>query len=259
MTGTHLLILGGTGEAAALAKAALARFGDAMSVTTALAGRTRHPGPIAGEVRIGGFGGPTGLAEYLLEQGIDRLIDATHPFAAEISRAARLAANRTGVPWLILLRPPWRRHPLDRWIEVDSIAAAALLVGRLGRQAWLTVGAGSLSPFAAVTGVRFVVRLIDAPRQGLPLLSHEVVLGRGPFSLADERQMLQHHAIDVLVCKASGGAATEAKLVAARELGLPVIMVRRPPREPGTAVDTIEAALDWLAGLDHSVEAMRMP
>jgi precorrin-6A/cobalt-precorrin-6A reductase len=259
MTGTHLLILGGTGEAAALAKAALARFGDAMSVTTALAGRTRHPGAIAGEVRIGGFGGPTGLAEYLLEQGVDQLIDATHPFAVKISRAARLAANRTGVPRLILLRPPWRRHPLDRWIEVDSIEAAALLVGRLGRQAWLTVGAGSLAPFAAVTGVRFVVRLIDAPRQGLPLLSHEVVLGRGPFSLADERQMLQHHAIDVLVCKASGGAATEAKLVAARELGLPVIMVRRPPREPGTAVDTIEAALDWLAGLDHSVEAMRMP
>ena len=259
MTGTHLLILGGTGEAAALAKTALARFGDAMSVTTALAGRTRHPGPIAGEVRIGGFGGPTGLAEYLLEQAVDRLIDATHPFAAEISRAARLAANRTGLPRLILLRPPWRRHPLDRWIEVDSIEAAALLVGRLGRRAWLTVGAGSLAPFASVTGVRFVVRLIDAPRHELPLLSHEVVLGRGPFSLAGERRMLQRHAIDVLVCKASGGAATEAKLVAARELGLPVIMVRRPPREPGITVDTIEAALDWLAGLDHPVEAMRMP
>ena len=110
-----------------------------------------------------------------------------------------------------------------------------------------------------MTGVRFVVRLIDQPREGLPLMSHEVVLGRGPFSLAGERQMLQRHAIDVLVCKASGGAATEAKLVAARELGLPVIMVRRPPREPGPAVDTIEAALDWLAGLAHPVEAMRMP
>jgi precorrin-6A/cobalt-precorrin-6A reductase len=259
MTGDNLLILGGTGEAAALAKAALARFGDSMSVTTALAGRTRHPGPIAGEVRIGGFGGPDGLAEYLLEHAVDRLIDATHPFAAGISRTARLAANRTGVPRLVLLRPPWRRHPLDRWIEVDSIEAAALLVGRIGKRAWLTVGAGSLAPFAAVTGVRFIVRLIDQPSEGLPLLSHEVVLGRGPFGLAGERHMLQRHAIDVLVCKASGGAATEAKLLAARELGLPVIMVRRPPREPGPAVDTIDAALDWLAGTAHPAQAMRMP
>jgi precorrin-6A/cobalt-precorrin-6A reductase len=259
MSGGHLLILGGTGEAAGLAKAALARFGDSMSVTTALAGRTRHPGPIAGEVRIGGFGGPDGLAGYLLEHAVDRLIDATHPFAAGISRTARLAANRTGVPRLVLLRPPWRRHPLDRWIEVDSIEAAALLVGRIGKRAWLTVGAGSLAPFAAVTGVRFIVRLIDQPSEGLPLLSHEVVLGRGPFGLAGERHMLQRHAIDVLVCKASGGAATEAKLLAARELGLPVIMVRRPPREPGPAVDTIDAALDWLAGTAHPTQAMRMP
>ena len=259
VAGRHLLILGGTGEAAGLAKAALARFGDSISITTALAGRTRHPGPIAGEVRIGGFGGHYGLAEYLLEQQVDHLIDATHPFAAEISRTARLGADRAGVPRLVVLRPPWRPHPLDRWIEVDSIEAAALLVGRVGRHAWLTVGAGSLAAFESVSGVDFIVRLIDQPRHRLPLASHEVVLGRGPFTLAGERQLLQHHAIDVLVCKASGGAATEAKLIAARELGLPVIMVRRPPREPGPAVDTIEAALDWLAGLDHQVEAMRMP
>ena len=255
----HLLILGGTGEAAELAKTAAGRFGGAMGITTALAGRTRHPGPIAGEVRIGGFGGPDGLAEYLLEHRVDRLIDATHPFAAEISRTARLAAGQTGVPRLVLLRRPWRRHPLDRWIEVDNIEAAALLVGRIGRRAWLTVGAGSLAAFASVSGVDFVVRLIDQPHQRLPLASYEVVLGRGPFCLAGERQLLRHRAIDLLVCKASGGAATEAKLIAARELGLPVIMVRRPPREPGAAVDTIEAALDWLADLDQPAQARRMP
>jgi len=259
VTPGHLLILGGTGEAAELAKAAIVNFGDAMRVTTALAGRTRQPGPIAGEIRIGGFGGPAGLAEYLLEHQVDRLIDATHPFAAEISRTARLGADRAGVPRLVVLRPPWRPHPLDRWIEVDSIEAAALLVGRVGRHAWLTVGAGSLAAFESVSGVDFIVRLIDQPRHRLPLAAHEVVLGRGPFTLAGERQLLQHHEIDVLVCKASGGAATEAKLIAARELGLPVIMVRRPPREPGPAVDTIEAALDWLDGLDQQVEAMRMP
>jgi precorrin-6A/cobalt-precorrin-6A reductase len=254
----HPLILGGTAEAAALARGALARFPE-LRVTTALAGRVARPGPIPGQVRIGGFGGADGLAQYLIAQDIDRLIDATHPFAAAISRAARLAAASTGVPRLMLRRPPWRRHPLDRWIEVDSLAAAALLVGRLGRCAWLTVGAGSIGEFAAASGVRFVVRLIEPPRAPLPLPRHEVVLGRGPFGLAEERQLLRRHAIDVVVCKASGGAATEAKLIAARELGLPVIMVRRPPAEPGPAVDTVEAALDWLVGIERPAPARRMP
>ena len=257
MSRVRLLILGGTGEAAALARAALARFGDEIAVTTALAGRTRRPGPLSGYVRIGGFGGADGLAAYLVEHGIDRLIDATHPFAAEISRAARLAADRAGVPRLLLLRPPWKRHPLDRWIDVDSIEIAALLVGKLGRCALLTVGAGATPPFAGATGTRFVVRLIDTPREKLPLRDCQIVLGRGPFSIAEERHLLRKHAIDVLVCKASGGAATEAKLVAAREAGIPVIMVRRPPREPGPMADTIEAALDWVIDLNSRQQARR--
>jgi precorrin-6A/cobalt-precorrin-6A reductase len=259
MTTRRLLILGGTGEAAGLARGAVARFGERVAVTTALAGRTRHPGPVAGQVRIGGFGGAAGLAGYVIDHEVDCLIDATHPFAAAISRAARLAAERTGVPRLLLLRPPWRRDPLDRWIEVDSIDSAARLVGRVGRRAWLTVGAGAVAAFAPASGVHFVVRLIDPPREALPLPLHEVVLGRGPFSLAEELRLLRRHAIDVLVCKASGGAATEAKLIAARELGLPVIMVRRPPTEPGRAVDTIDAALDWLAGQGGTAQAERMP
>jgi precorrin-6A/cobalt-precorrin-6A reductase len=259
MSARHLLILGGTGEAAALARGALARFGDGIIVTTALAGRTRQPGPIPGQVRIGGFGGAAGLAAYMMAQDVDRLIDATHPFAAEISRAARLAASRTGVPRLTLRRPPWQRHPLDRWIEVDSLEAAALLVGRVGRRAWLTVGANSVAAFAPATGVRFLVRLIDPPREPLPLRFCEVITGRGPFSLAEERHLLERHAIEVVVCKASGGTATEAKLIAARELSLPVIMVRRPPAEPGPSVETVEAALDWVAGLDRAVQAKRVP
>ncbi|MBV9551764.1 MAG: cobalt-precorrin-6A reductase [Alphaproteobacteria bacterium] len=259
MSATRLLILGGTGEAAALARAAMTRFGEAIDVTTALAGRTRHPGPIAGHVRIGGFGGAAGLARYLEEQRIDRLIDATHPFAAEISRAARLACSQVGVPRLLLARPPWRRHSLDRWIDVDTLEAAAQIVGRVGRRALLTVGSGEIAAFAPATTVRFLVRMIDPPRDPLPLRFHEVVLGRGPFALAEERHLLQRHAIDVLVCKASGGHATEAKLIAARELSLPVIMVRRPPVERGLSVDTVEAALDWLAGLDERPEARRLP
>jgi precorrin-6A/cobalt-precorrin-6A reductase len=243
----ELLVLGGTGDAAALARAALARFDRALNITTSLAGRTRQPNPLPGRVRIGGFNGPGGLAAYLAEHGVDRLIDATHPFAARISTEARLACDEARVPRLMLLRPPWRRHPLDRWIEVDSMAAAAEVVGRFGQRALLTVGAGEITCFAATTGVRFLVRLVDPPRQRLPLRCYEVAIGRGPFTLAEERDRLERHAIDVLVCKASGGAATEAKIFAARELGLPVVMVRRPPPEPGDAVETVEAAVDWLA------------
>ena len=255
MSGRNLLILGGTGEAAALARASLVRFGDRMAVTTALAGRTRHPGPIAGQIRIGGFGGAAGLAAYLIDHQVDRLIDATHPFAARISQSARLAAERTGVPRLLLLRPPWRRHPLDRWIEVESITAAATLVGRLGKRAWLTVGTGALPAFAQASGTHFLVRLIDPPTGSLPLADYELLLGRGPFGIAEERRLLVNHRIDVVVCKASGGTGTEAKLIAAREMGLPVIMVRRPPREPGMVVETVEAALNWLAGQDEPMPA----
>jgi precorrin-6A/cobalt-precorrin-6A reductase len=254
----RLLILGGTGEAASLARAAIARFGDDLEVTSALAGRTERPGPIPGNIRIGGFGGSEGLTAYLGEHRIDRLIDATHPFAARISRTARLACEKAGVPRLLLLRPPWRRHPLDRWIEVADMAAAADIVARIGRRAWLTVGAGEVAAFAGATGVRFLVRLVDAPPEPLPLRFCEIVVGRGPFTLAEERHRIERHAIDVLVCKASGGAATEAKLVAARELGLPVVMVRRPEPEPGAAVETVEAALDWLAASPFSAAATRV-
>jgi precorrin-6A/cobalt-precorrin-6A reductase len=209
-------------------------------------------------VRIGGFGGPAGLGAYLVEYRIDRLIDATHPFAAEISRSARLAAERVGVKRLLLLRPRWTRHPLDRWIEVDSVEGAASLVGRIGRCALLTVGAGTAAAFARAEDVRFIVRLVDSPRAELPLQHYQLVCGRGPFSLQHERQLLRQYGIDVLVCKASGGAATEAKLIAAREAGIPVVMVRRPPPEPGEAVASIKAALDWLADLDQRQEEGRM-
>jgi precorrin-6A/cobalt-precorrin-6A reductase len=258
MTAMRLLILGGTGEAAALARSAASRFGEAMHVITSLAGRTGRPGPLWGEVRIGGFGGPAGLAAYLAEQRIDSLIDATHPFATRISTEARIACEQANVPRLLLLRPPWRRHPLDRWIEVANMSEAAAIIGHVGRRAWLTIGASEIACFGGATEVHFLVRLVDPPRPPLPLCSYEVVVGRGPFTLFEERCLLARHAIDVLVCKASGGAATEAKIIAARELSVPVIMVRRPAPEPGKGVETIEAALDWLAGLRHVPDDKRM-
>jgi precorrin-6A/cobalt-precorrin-6A reductase len=258
VTTERLLILGGTGEAAELARGAAARFGDGLEITTSLAGRTERPRHLAGHVRIGGFGGPTGLTTYLIEHGIGRLIDATHPFATRISAAAHLACERASVPRLVLRRPPWRRHPLDRWIEVDSVAAAAAIVDRMGRRAWLTLGASEIATFSAVTAVHYLVRLVDRPRHPLPLRSYEVIVGRGPFSVAEEHSHIERHAIDVLVCKASGGGATEAKIIAARERGLPLIIVRRPPPEPGEGVDTVEEALNWLAGSYPLPEARRV-
>ena len=229
-------------------------------MTTALAGRTRNPGPIPGNVRIGGFGGAAGLGAYLVEHRIDRLIDATHPFAAEISRSARLAAERAGVKRLLLLRPRWKRHPLDRWIEVDSIEAAAL-AGRADRPVRAADRRRRDGGRLRAGRGRALYRAADrsAARRNCRCGTIDIVCGRGPFSLQEERHLLRQYGIDVLVCKASGGAATEAKLIAAREAGIPVIMVRRPPREPGEAVDTIEAALDWLAGLDRRQEEGRMP
>ena len=254
----RLLLLGGTGEATELARAAAARFGDALEVTTSLAGRTERPRPVAGLIRIGGFGGPAGLAAYLTEHDIGRLIDATHPFATRISAAARVACEQANVPRLVLRRPPWRRHPRDRWIEVDSVEGAAAIVDHTGRRAWLTIGASEIAVFGAATAVHYLVRLVDPPRHPLPLRSYEVIVGRGPFSVAEEHSLIERFAIDALVCKASGGGATEAKIIAARERDLPVIMVRRPPPEPGEAVNTVEEALDWLAGSYRLSEARRV-
>jgi precorrin-6A/cobalt-precorrin-6A reductase len=254
----RVLLLGGTGEAAALAREAVARFGSRLDLTSSLAGRTALPMAITGNVRIGGFGGADGLATYLRDHAVCALIDATHPFADQISAHARLACESAGVPRLMLLRPPWRRHDLDRWIEVDDLAGAAAVVAKLGRRVWLTVGAADLAAFADVVEARFLVRMISAPRTRLPLKFHEIVLGRGPFSLAEERHVLHRHAIDVLVCKASGGAATEAKLIAAREASLPVVMVRRPAPEPGASAETVAAALDWLEGIIEAA-AQRQP
>ena len=241
----HLLILGGTAEAASLAAAAV-RLDLALSVTTSLAGRTERPAAIAGHVRIGGFGGSDGLARYLAEEHVDLVIDATHPFAAQISAQAAAACAAAGVPRLLLLRPPWQRHPLDRWIEVEDLAGAARVLPQLGRRVWLTVGRRELGVFAGLTQHRFLVRLVRPAERAPAARRLRPRAGTRPLHLAEERRILQRHAIEVLVAKASGGGATEAKLVAARERDLPVVMVRRPPPAPGERVDSVAAALDWL-------------
>jgi len=244
---TRLLILGGTAEAAALAREAAERFGAQLEVITSLAGRTARPAMPRGAVRIGGFGGADGLAAYLAEQRIDLLIDATHPFARTISAHARVAADAAGVERLVLWRPGWPRHPLDRWIEVEDMAGAAAALPQAGRRALVTVGTGEIAAFAGLPRVWMLVRLFEAPAEPLPLASHELLVDKGPFSLAGERRLLETRGIDVLVSKASGGPATLPKIEAARALSLPVVMVRRPPPEPGDRVDQVAAAVDWIA------------
>lgn len=246
---SHILILGGTADAAALAGSLLARWGEAVQVTTSLAGRTAAPAAVPGQRRVGGFGGPEAMARYLTEDGIAAVIDATHPFAAQISAHAATACAAAGVPRLLLDRPPWEPEEGDRWHMVPNVAAAAQVLPALGRRAFLTVGRTELEPFAACRAVWFLVRLVDPPEAPLPLAASEVVVARGPFGLPEERALMARHEIDILVCKASGGEMTRAKLDAARALECPVLMVARPPVPDGPRVDSVAAAIDWLGEL----------
>lgn len=242
----HILILGGTGEAAALARAIDREWSEAVRLTSSLAGRVEKPGPLPGDVRVGGFGGVAGLVAYLRDEQVDLLIDATHPFADRISSHARQAAEMAGLPRLGFARPLWRRDPVDRWIEVETVEQAAQAAGDISKRAFLTVGRTEIAPFAQSGDVWFLVRLVDPPEAPLPLQNHETVIARGPFTVAGERELMLHHRIDLLITKASGGAATEAKILAAREADIPVLMVRRPRPEPGRRVSDVEAAMAWI-------------
>lgn len=241
-----LLILGGTRDAAVLAQETVSRWGERIVVTTSLAGRTAAPGEIVGQVRTGGFGGADGMADYLASEAITAVIDATHPFAAQISRNAEIACAQTNVPRLVLDRPEWDRVLGDQWHLAADYAQAAEMLPHLGRRAFLTTGRTGLREFATCRNVWFLVRLVDMPSAPLPLVDYQVIAARGPFTEAAERTLLERHEIDVIVCKASGGDMTRAKLDAARSLGLPVLMLTRPPLPGGHRVNSINDAVAWL-------------
>jgi precorrin-6A/cobalt-precorrin-6A reductase len=242
----RILILGGTAEARRLAER-LAGCSD-LAVTLSLAGRTAAPARQPVPVRIGGFGGADGLADYLSAERIDALIDATHPYAAVISANAARAARSTGVPLLALRRPPWTPVAGDRWIEVADIPAAVAALGEAPRRVFLALGRKELAPFAAAPQHHYLVRSVDPVDPPLAVPHASYVTARGPFAEADERTLLGAHDIEVVVAKNSGGTATYGKIAAARKLGLPVIMPSRPPVPPVAVVETIEDALAWL---DH--------
>lgn len=250
MTWRRLLILGGTADAAELAGVAIARYRHRMTVISSLAGRTEIPGDIPGQVRVGGFGGVEGLVKYLRAEKIDFVIDATHPFAAAMSRHAALACAQAGVPRLALQRPDWPLTAGERRIAVPDMAGAAAKLRELGaRRVFVTSGAKDLAALADLTEAWLLVRLIEPPAEPPPLAHYALIFARGPFTEVAEHGLMEEHGIDALLTKDSGGEATYGKVIAARDLGIPVVIIGRPASDVTNAVDNIEAALDWLEGL----------
>ena len=242
----RLLLLGGTTEASRLAETLSARHD--VVVVNSLAGRTVNPAPLPGRRRTGGYGGTEGLAAYLRAERISALVDATHPFAARMRWHAYEACNQTGVPRLRLERPRWQAQPGDRWTVVTTLAAAAEHIARGPfHRVFVTTGRSELNAFASASDGRrwWLVRSIDPPQQ-MPLHPAEVILDRGPFSVDGETALMARQQIDLVVTKNSGGDATAAKLEAARNLGVGVLVVDRPPSPDGPSASTVADALEWV-------------
>ncbi|WP_152047759.1 cobalt-precorrin-6A reductase [Aureimonas psammosilenae] len=243
MPAETVLVLGGTAEASILVQRIAAAF-PRWRVILSLAGRTLAPVlPGGGEVRIGGFGGREGLAAFIRLEGVTHLVDATHPFAAGISRNAAEAAATTGVRRIALLRPAWEEQPGERWIKVDCLAAAAESLPP-GARTFLALGRQHLSPFARRNDVSFTVRMVDPPTEPLPFPA-ELVLGK-PGPAEAEEELFRALAVTHLVSRNSGGAASYAKIEAARRLGLAVVMIERAAAPPPPLAATLGEVMAWL-------------
>lgn len=247
-----ILILGGTTEARLLAEllANDARF----AITLSLAGRTLSPIAMPVPVRIGGFGGAQGLATYLADHDIDLLIDATHPYAARISANAAEASRLSGIPLIALRRDGWAEREGDRWTHVDSVEAAVLALGTKPRRAFLALGRQELLPFEQAPQHSYVIRSVDPVEPPLTVPSARYITARGPFREADELVLLGEQGIDAIVSKNSGGSASYGKIVAARQLGIEVIIIRRPELPQVQSVESVDAVL---AHLDQIFPAER--
>lgn len=242
-----VLLLGGTGEARELARVLVDAGADVVS---SLAGRTTQARLPVGQVRSGGFGGANGLAGWLRAHPVDAVVDATHPFAARMTANAAAAARSVDVPLLVVRRPGWTAGPGDDWHRCDTAEDAAVRLPALGSRAFLTIGRQGLDTFADV-GIWMLARCVDPP-EPLPVWS-ELILARGPFTLSDELRVMRDHSIDVLVTKDSGGSQTAAKLAAARELELPVLIIRRPPLPAELeTVESVDGAVQWVMRVSHS-------
>jgi len=246
----HILILGGTTEARLLAEHLAARTD--LAVTMSLAGRTASPLAQPVPVRRGGFGGVAGLSQYLRDHEVKALIDATHPYAPTISAHAGSAALQTSTPTIALRRPPWRAVAGDQWTEVLDADEAVQALGAPPRNVFLTLGRQEIARFALAPQHRYLIRSVDAVEPPLAVPHAVYIEHRGPFEEKQERALLLAHAIDVVVAKNSGGSATFGKIAAARELGIPVLLFRRPPVSANRGVATVNEAIAWL---DHVIGA----
>jgi precorrin-6A/cobalt-precorrin-6A reductase len=235
-----VLLLGGTGEARRLA----AELAGKARVISSLAGRVRAPALPVGEVRIGGFGGVKGFRAWLLENPVEAVIDATHPFASTMTATAAAVTTELGIPFLVLRRPGWQETAGDAWYWVDTIAEAAAKLP--ASRVFLTTGREELAAFAHLDTHWFLARSVEPPQPPMPQ-NLEVVLDRGPFTVEGELELMRKHTIEALVTKDSGGEMTSAKLAAARQLGLPVVIVRRPPLPQNVqTVATVQDAVSWV-------------
>lgn len=245
----RVLILGGTAQARMLIEQ-LANE-PAVAPILSLAGRTKNPLLPAGAYRIGGFGGVAGLVAYLRAEAIDLVIDATHPFADQMSAHAEAACREAGVPLALFTRQPWSPVEGDRWCEVATAQAAALALGPIPRRVFLTVGRLQLPAFDAAPHHHYLIRSIDAPEPALTLPDYRMILARGPFSLEDEMRLMQAEKIDVLVTKNSGGEATYAKIEAARRLAIPVILMRPPASTQAAIFYDLDAIRTFILEAAH--------
>lgn len=248
-----MLLLGGTADARRLAGELAHRPG--FDVLLSLAGRTEHPAPQPVPVRVGGFGGAQGLARFLEDAQFDVVVDATHPYAAIISRNAADACAQARRPLLALRRAPWEAQAGDRWHDVDDVAQAVAALGRTPRRVFLALGRNEVRAFEAAPQHIYVVRSVDPVLPALGVPDATYLVARGPFDAADEQRLLADYVIDIIVAKNSGGPATYGKMAAARTLGIEVMMLRRPLMPDVEAVDDVHAALVWLEARRH--EALR--
>jgi precorrin-6A/cobalt-precorrin-6A reductase len=248
-TALRILILGGTTEAAALAR--LITGDGRFEATLSLAGRTSSPRPQPLPTRIGGFGGADGLGRFLDDTRIDVVVDATHPYADQISANAVTACSKTSVPLVSLTRPPWQAGTADRWQIVSDADAAAAALGPVPLRVFLSLGRLELHAFAPAPQHHYMARTIDPPQQSELPPDIRFLQARGPFDRAAEAQLLGDEKIDLIVSKNSGGTATYAKIEAARDLGLPVVMIARPHKPTGYVVRSPEQAFAWLERRAH--------
>ena len=249
----RVLILGGTTESRQLA-AQLTVARSKLDIVLSLAGRTREPIPYPVPLRIGGFGGARGLIDYLRERQIDLLIDATHPFAAQMSRHAALAAAEAKVPFFALCRPAWQQAEGDRWIDAASVTDAVGKLGKKPRRVFVALGRQELAPLGAAPHHSYLVRSVDPVEPPLDIPDARYIRDRGPFAVAAERALLSENKIDAVLAKNSGGDATYAKIAAARDLGVEVVLVRRPPPNGVETVESVPEAVLMAAHRLPSVE-----